>query len=98
MAASLENRKAVSIGRRPGIARATAIAARAAGTRTTVGGRNADALGEEGNAEHFEHFRTRNRTRRIETVDDIAEAVTCAMTDKFMTGMTCPVDRDEPVT
>jgi NAD(P)-dependent dehydrogenase (short-subunit alcohol dehydrogenase family) len=57
-----------------------------------------DALGEEGKADYFEHFRSHNPARRIGDVDDIAEAVVFAMTNRFMTGMTLRVDGGEPLT
>lgn len=57
-----------------------------------------DALGEQGKADYFDHFRTHNPARRIGTVDDIAEAVMFAMTNQFMTGMTLRVDGGEPLT
>jgi NAD(P)-dependent dehydrogenase (short-subunit alcohol dehydrogenase family) len=57
-----------------------------------------DALGEQGKADYFEHFRTHNPARRIGTVDDIAEAVMFAMTNAFMTGVTLRVDGGEPLT
>ncbi|MEW2507041.1 MULTISPECIES: SDR family oxidoreductase [unclassified Amycolatopsis] len=57
-----------------------------------------DALGEEGKAAYFEHFRTHNPARRIGTVDDIASAVLFAMTNPFLTGVTLRVDGGEPLT
>ncbi|MEV6904115.1 SDR family oxidoreductase [Amycolatopsis sp. NPDC051372] len=57
-----------------------------------------DAMGEEGKAAYFEHFRTHNPARRIGTVDDIALAVLFAMTNPFLTGVTLRVDGGEPLT
>ncbi|MEV0070769.1 MULTISPECIES: SDR family oxidoreductase [unclassified Amycolatopsis] len=57
-----------------------------------------DAMGEEGKAAYFEHFRTHNPARRIGTVDDIASAVLFAMTNPFLTGVTLRVDGGEPLT
>ncbi|WP_432846423.1 SDR family oxidoreductase [Amycolatopsis sp. CA-161197] len=57
-----------------------------------------DALGEEGKAAYFEHFRTHNPARRIGTVDDIASSVLFAMTNPFLTGVTLRVDGGEPLT
>ncbi|WP_326565211.1 SDR family oxidoreductase [Amycolatopsis rhabdoformis] len=57
-----------------------------------------DALGEDGKAAYFEHFRTHNPARRIGTVDDIAQAVVFAMTNPFLTGVTLRVDGGEPLT
>ncbi|MEV6608742.1 SDR family oxidoreductase [Kutzneria sp. NPDC051319] len=57
-----------------------------------------DALGEPGKAEYFEHFRTHNPARRIGTVEDIAQAVVFAMTNRFLTGVTLRVDGGEPLT
>ena len=57
-----------------------------------------DSLGEAGKAEYFEHFITQNPARRIGTVDDIAEAVVFAMTNRFLTGLTLRVDGGEPLT
>ncbi|MEV8611732.1 SDR family oxidoreductase [Amycolatopsis sp. NPDC051373] len=57
-----------------------------------------DAMGEEGKAAYFEHFRTHNPARRIGTVDDIALAVLFAMTNPVLTGVTLRVDGGEPLT
>ncbi|MGW4485072.1 SDR family oxidoreductase [Amycolatopsis sp. NPDC004368] len=57
-----------------------------------------DAMGEEGKAAYFEHFRTHNPARRIGTVGDIAKAVLFAMTNPFLTGVTLRVDGGEPLT
>ena len=57
-----------------------------------------DALGDDGKAEYFEHFRTHNPARRIGTVDDIADAAIFAMTNPFLTGVTLRVDGGEPLT
>ncbi|HEX4402567.1 MAG TPA: SDR family oxidoreductase [Galbitalea sp.] len=57
-----------------------------------------DALGDEGKADYFEHFRTHNPARRIGTVDDITEAVIFAMTNEFLTGTTLRIDGGEPLT
>ncbi|MEU4670423.1 SDR family oxidoreductase [Amycolatopsis sp. NPDC023774] len=57
-----------------------------------------DAMGEEGKAAYFEHFRTHNPARRLGTVDDIASAVLFAMTNPFLTGVTLRVDGGEPLT
>jgi NAD(P)-dependent dehydrogenase (short-subunit alcohol dehydrogenase family) len=57
-----------------------------------------DGFGEEGKREYFEHFRTHNPARRIGTVEDIAEAVIFAMTNRFLTGVTLRVDGGEPLT
>jgi NAD(P)-dependent dehydrogenase (short-subunit alcohol dehydrogenase family) len=53
-----------------------------------------DGLGEEGKAE----LSARNPSRRIGTVQDIAQAVLFAMTSTFMTGVTLPVDGGQPLT
>lgn len=57
-----------------------------------------DSLGEQGKADYFEHFRTHNPARRIGTVEDIADAVLFAMTNRFLTGITLRVDGGEPLT
>ena len=57
-----------------------------------------DALGEQGKAAYFEHFRTHNPARRIGTVEDIAQAAVFAMTNRFLTGVTLRVDGGEPLT
>ncbi|MFI9381927.1 SDR family oxidoreductase [Kutzneria sp. NPDC052558] len=57
-----------------------------------------DALGEQGKAEYFEHFRTHNPARRIGEVEDIAQAAIFAMTNRFLTGVTLRVDGGEPLT
>jgi NAD(P)-dependent dehydrogenase (short-subunit alcohol dehydrogenase family) len=57
-----------------------------------------DSLGEQGKQEYFEHFRTHNPARRIGAVEDIADAVLFAMTNRFLTGVTLRVDGGEPLT
>lgn len=56
-----------------------------------------DALGERGKADYFADIAGRNPSRRIGTVDDIAEAVLFAMTNTFLTGQTLHIDGGEPL-
>jgi NAD(P)-dependent dehydrogenase (short-subunit alcohol dehydrogenase family) len=57
-----------------------------------------DALGEDGKAKLFADKRQRNPTRRIGTVEDVAEAAMLALTNTFMTGLTLHVDGGERLT
>lgn len=57
-----------------------------------------DALGEKDKASYFAHLTEHNPTRRIGTVDDIAQAVLFAMTNTFLTGVTLRIDGGEPLT
>ena len=56
-----------------------------------------DALGERGKADYFADIAGRNPSRRIGTVDDIAEAALFAMTNTFLTGQTLHIDGGEPL-
>jgi NAD(P)-dependent dehydrogenase (short-subunit alcohol dehydrogenase family) len=57
-----------------------------------------DSLGPQGKADYFAHLRVHNPTRRIGTVDDVANAALFAMTNTFLTGVTLKVDGGEPLT
>ena len=57
-----------------------------------------DALGEQGKADYFAQTRASNPVRRIGTAQDIAAAVTFALTSTFLTGQTLHIDGGEPLT
>jgi NAD(P)-dependent dehydrogenase (short-subunit alcohol dehydrogenase family) len=57
-----------------------------------------DGLGDEKKAALFAELSARNPSRRIGTVDDVAEAVLFAMTNTFMTGVTLQIDGGQPLT
>lgn len=56
-----------------------------------------DGLGEAGKKAYFEEIGARNPTRRIGTVEDVAQGVIFAMTNTFMTGVTLRIDGGEPL-
>jgi NAD(P)-dependent dehydrogenase (short-subunit alcohol dehydrogenase family) len=57
-----------------------------------------DALGEQGKADYFARTSASNPVRRIGTAQDIAAAVTFALTSTFLTGQTLHIDGGEPLT
>jgi NAD(P)-dependent dehydrogenase (short-subunit alcohol dehydrogenase family) len=57
-----------------------------------------DAFGEAGKADYFADISSRNPSRRIGTVDDIAAGVRFALTNTFLTGQTLHIDGGEPLT
>ena len=56
-----------------------------------------DGLGEEKKAELFARLSAKNPSRRIGTVEDIAQAVIFAMTNAFMTGVSVSIDGGQPL-
>jgi NAD(P)-dependent dehydrogenase (short-subunit alcohol dehydrogenase family) len=57
-----------------------------------------DALGQDAKDAYFAHLTEHNPTRRIGTVDDVAQAVLFALTNTFLTGVTLKIDGGEPLT
>lgn len=57
-----------------------------------------DAFGERGRADYFSHISSTNPTRRIGTIQDIADEMISALINTFLTGTTLHIDDGEPLT
>jgi NAD(P)-dependent dehydrogenase (short-subunit alcohol dehydrogenase family) len=57
-----------------------------------------DAFGPQGKADYFADISSRNPAGRIGTIEDIAQGVLFALTNRFLTGQTLHIDGGEPLT
>jgi NAD(P)-dependent dehydrogenase (short-subunit alcohol dehydrogenase family) len=57
-----------------------------------------DAFGAQGKADYFADISSRNPAGRIGTIEDIAQGVLFALTNRFLTGQTLHIDGGEPLT